>query len=62
MIKIELIIHTKQHRWLDFPLWTSNQEKQDEASLCSCTLWVGLMDLESWYTLEDTSRFQNGQE
>jgi hypothetical protein len=31
-IGIELIIHTKKHRWLEFPLWTSNQEYQESSS------------------------------
>ena len=43
MIGIELIIYNKQHRWLEFPLWTSNQEYQDEASLCSS------MHTMSWF-------------
>jgi len=63
MIGIELIIQTSSIDDLGFlgGLQTKNfKVKQVYAHLC--ILQVGLKDLETWLTLEDTSKFQEGQE
>ena len=63
MIGIELIIQTSNIDDLGFlgGFQTKNfKVKQVYAHLC--ILQVGLKDLETWLTLEDTSKFQEGQE
>jgi len=63
MIGIELIIQTSNIDDLGFlgGLQTKNF-KVKQVYVHSCILWVGLKDLETWLTLEDTSKFQEGQE
>ena len=63
MIGIELIIQTSNIDDLGFlgGLQTKNF-KVKQIYVHSCILWVGLKDLETWLTLEDTSKFQEGQE
>ena len=63
MIGIELIIQTSNIDDLGFlgGLQTKNF-KVKQVYVHSCILWVGLKVLETWLTLEDTSKFQEGQE
>ena len=62
-IGIELVIQTSNIDDLGFlaRLQTKNF-KVKQVYVHSCILWVGLKDLETWLTLEDTSEFQEGQE
>jgi hypothetical protein len=62
MIDIKLVIHNKLDTWLEFPLWTSKQDfKINQVHVHACTRWVGLKDLETWPTLDDTSEFQKAK-